>query len=135
MNHKVSKVHPADNVLVALTNLEEGDKVSYNGEEYTIIGNVPAKHKFVTSDMLPGDELFMYGVLVGKAQSFIPRGAGITTTNVKHAANTFEVGERKLNWQKPDVSKFINKPFMGFHRNDGKVGTANYWARYSFSIL
>jgi len=127
MNHTVTKVHPGDNVLVALTNLEEGDKVSYNGEEYTIIGKVPAKHKFVTKDMLPGDELFMYGVLVGKAQSFIPRGSAITTANVKHAANSFEVGERKLDWQKPDISKFINKTFLGFHRADGKVGTANYW--------
>jgi altronate hydrolase len=127
MNHKVTKVHSNDNVLVALTNLAEGDKVSYNGEEYTIIGKVPAKHKFVTRDMHPGDELFMYGVLVGRAQSFIPRGSAITTGNVKHAANSFEVGERKLNWQKPDVSKFINKTFLGFHREDGKVGTANYW--------
>jgi len=127
MNHTVTKVHPGDNVLVALTNLEEGNKVSYNGEDYAIIGKVPAKHKFVTRDMLPGDELFMYGVLVGKAQSFIPRGSAITTANVKHAANSFEVGERKLNWQKPETFKFINKTFLGFHRADGKVGTANYW--------
>lgn len=127
MNHSVTKVHPGDNVLVALTNLQEGEKVNYNGEEYTIIGKVPAKHKFVTRDMFPGDELFMYGVLVGKAQSFIPRGSAITTANVKHAANSFEVGERKLHWQKPDISKFINKTFFGFHRADGKVGTANYW--------
>ena len=127
MNHKVTKVHPADNVLVALNDLKEGEGVEYNGEAYVIIGNVPAKHKFVTNDMQSGDELFMYGVLVGKAQSFIPRGAIITTANVKHAANSFEVRERKLNWPKPDVSKFINKTFMGFHRPDGKVGTANYW--------
>ena len=127
MNHKVTQVHPNDNVLVALINLEEGDEVNYNGEKYTITGRVPAKHKFVTSDMQPGDELFMYGVLVGRAQTFIPRGAVISTQNVKHAANNFEVGERKLNWRRPDVSKFINKTFMGFHRHDGKVGTANYW--------
>jgi altronate hydrolase len=127
MNHKVSKVHPDDNVLVALTNLEEGNIVHYNGELYTIIGRVPAKHKFVTKDMQPGDELFMYGVLVGKAQAFIPRGAVITTTNVKHAANGFEIGERNLNWPRPNVSNIINKTFMGFHRHDGKVGTANYW--------
>ena len=127
MNHKVAKVHPGDNVLVALMNLKEGDEVDYNGEVYTIIGNIPAKHKFVTKDMQPGDELFMYGVLVGKAQTFIPRGAIITTSNVKHAANSFEVGERKLHWQKPDISKFINETFMGFHRADGKAGTANYW--------
>jgi altronate hydrolase len=127
MNHKVTKVHPDDNVVVALANLHEGDVVNYDGEAYTIIGNVLAKHKFVTKDMQPGDELFMYGVLVGKAQVFIPRGSAITTANVKHAATGFQVGERKLNWPKPDITKFKDRTFMGYHRPDGRVGTANYW--------
>jgi altronate hydrolase len=127
MNHKVTKVHPDDNVLVALSDLSVNEKVDYNGHEYTLIDRVPAKHKFVMKDMQPGDELFMYGVLVGKAQTHIPKGSRITTSNVKHAASDFEVGERKLEWTKPDVSKFINKTFNGFHRADGKVGTANYW--------
>jgi altronate hydrolase len=127
MNHKVAKVHPDDNVLVALTNLEEGEKVSYNGDEYSLPSRVPAKHKFVTTDLHPGDEVKMYGVLVGKAQKQIPKGGVITTSNLKHAANGFEIGERKISWKQPDVSKFSNKSFLGFHRADGKVGTANYW--------
>ncbi|MDP4284329.1 MAG: altronate dehydratase family protein [Bacteroidota bacterium] len=127
MNHKVTKVHPHDNVLVALSNLEPGEKVYYNQEEYTIIDRVQAKHKFVIADLQPGDEIIMYGVLVGKAQTQISRGARITTENVKHAASGFEVGERKLDWHKPDISKFIGRTFKGFHREDGKVGTANYW--------
>jgi altronate hydrolase len=127
MNHKITKVHPNDNVLVALTDLEKDEKVNYNGNEYTLADRIPAKHKFVTKDMQPGDELFMYGVLVGKAQTAIPRGGRITTSNVKHAASGFEIGERKLDWHKPEISKFIDRTFMGFHRADGKVGTANYW--------
>jgi altronate hydrolase len=127
MKQKVLKVYPHDNVLVALTDLAVNEKVSYNGDDYTIIDGVPAKHKLVTKDMQPGDELFMYGVLVGKAQTAIAKGGRITTTNVKHATGSFEVGERKLNWHKPDISKFIDKTFMGFYRSDGKVGTANYW--------
>lgn len=127
MKQKVMKIHPADNVLVALTDLALQDKVEYNGEEYTLVDRIPAKHKFVIKDMLPGDEIFMYGVLVGKAQTEIPKGGRITTSNVKHASSGFEVGERKTDWHKPDVSKFINRTFNGFHRADGKVGTANYW--------
>ncbi|MEO5650571.1 MAG: altronate dehydratase family protein [Ginsengibacter sp.] len=127
MNHRITKVHPHDNVLVALSDLAVNENVNYNGDEYTLIDRVPAKHKFVIKDMQPGDELFMYGVLVGKAETFIPKGGRITTSNVKHAAEGFEVGERKLDWHKPDVSKFTDRTFMGFHRADGKVGTANYW--------
>ena len=127
MNHRVTKVHPDDNVLVALTNLQKGEKVSYNGDDYVLVDAIPAKHKFVVEDLQPGDPITMYGVLVGKAQSLIPKGGLIATSNVKHAASGFEVGQRKLNWQKPDVSKFQNRTFLGYHRADGKVGTANYW--------
>jgi altronate hydrolase len=127
MNHRVTKVHPNDNVLVALTNLQKGEKVAYNGSEFSLAEAIPAKHKFVTSELQPGDPITMYGVLVGKAQSRIPKGGLISTANVKHAANGFEVGERKLSWHQPDISKFKDKRFLGFHRTDGKVGTANYW--------
>src|SRR5215218_9668796 len=114
MNHRVTKVHPDDNVLVALTNLEKGEKVSYNGTEYILTDAIPAKHKFVVQQLDPGDTITMYGVLVGKAQNVIPTGGLISTSNVKHAANGFEVGERKLSWANPDVSKFKNKTFLGY---------------------
>jgi altronate hydrolase len=127
MNHRVTKVHPDDNVLVALTNLEEGEKIKFDGNEYQLPNRVPAKHKFVINDLQPGDEVKMYGVLVGKAEKAIPKGGVITTANLKHAGNGFTIGERKLQWKKPDVSKFQNKTFLGYHRSDGKVGTANYW--------
>lgn len=127
MNRKLTKVHPLDNVLVALTDLAVNETVEYNGEIYTIKDRLPAKHKMVIKDMQPGEEIFMYGVLVGKAQAIIPKGGRITTTNVKHAAGNYEVGDRKLDWHQPDISKFIGKTFNGFHRADGKVGTANYW--------
>ena len=45
MDHKVTKVHPGDNVLAALTNLHQGAVVNYDGEDYTIIRKVPARHK------------------------------------------------------------------------------------------
>ena len=121
------KIHPGDNVLVALTDLAVNDKVEYNGQEYTLVDRIPAKHKFVMKDVKPGDEIFMYGVLVGKAETEIPAGGRITTFNVKHAASGFQVEERKTDWHKPDVSKLVNKTFNGYHRPDGKVGTANYW--------
>jgi altronate hydrolase len=124
---KITKVHPADNVIVALANLEEGDVVEYDGTEYRLPGRVPAKHKFVTQDLQPGDEVTMYGVLVGKAAKPIATGGVITTSNLKHAANGFSVGERKVSWQAPDVARFRGRTFRGFHRADGKVGTANYW--------
>lgn len=127
MKQRVLKVHPNDNVLVALTDLEKGEVVAFEGEEYALQDKVLAKHKFATEHLLPGAEVTMYGVLVGKAQVEIPQGGLISTANLKHAAHGFTVGERKTSWNKPDVSKFTSRQFYGFHRPDGSVGTANYW--------
>jgi altronate hydrolase len=123
----ILKVHPADNVLVALANLPKDTKVNFEGEEYTMQENVKAKHKFATVDLQPGDSITMYGVLVGKAQQPIKKGGLISTANVKHAANDFTIGDRHTEWLKPDTTKFNNRTFNGYHRADGSVGTANYW--------
>lgn len=126
--NKILKIHPADNVIVALTNLQKGETVQLEDEAYYLLEDIPAKHKFVTEDLNAGDPVTMYGVLVGKAQHFILKGGLISTANVKHAANQYEVkAERTINWQAPDVSKWEHRTFQGYHRADGSVGTANYW--------
>ncbi|MDQ6609607.1 MAG: altronate dehydratase family protein, partial [Bacteroidota bacterium] len=127
MKGRVLKVHSSDNVVVALQDLAMGEEVSYKGTIYKIVDDIPAKHKFFEHDMNPGEEVIMYGVLVGKAQDFIPAGSRMTTTNVKHAAEGYDYRAVKYNWQAPDVSHFTGRTFKGYHRSDGRVGTANYW--------
>jgi altronate hydrolase len=127
MRQRVLKVHPKDNVLVALTNLPKGEKVDYKEDQYILQDTIAAKHKFFTNDMQAGDSVIMYGVLVGKAQEFIPKGGLMTTSNVKHAADPYSYRGVKYEWHAPDVSAFSKKTFNGYHRSDGRVGTANYW--------
>jgi altronate hydrolase len=127
MKNQVLKVNPDDNVIVALTDLPQGSVVTYNNQQYTLTDNVQAKHKFAAQDFQQGDDIIMYGVLVGKAQNFIPAGGVLTTKNIHHAANDFTIGERHTDWNKPDVSKFADRTFFGYPRSDGSVGTANYW--------
>jgi altronate hydrolase len=57
----------------------------------------------------------------------IPAGGLMTTNNVKHAAEGYDYRHVQYNWSAPDVSKFKNRTFNGYHRSDGRVGTANYW--------
>lgn len=127
MKNRVLKVHPKDNVIVALSDLKAGDSVQLNGESFAILEDVAAKHKFATADLEIGDEVTMYGVLVGKAQKPIFKGGVISTANLKHAAGTYQLGEQRLDWPVPSVDHFKGRSFMGYHRPDGKVGTANYW--------
>jgi altronate hydrolase len=121
------QIHPGDNVLVALQDLQKGSEVRFNGSTITLLKDVPAKHKFMISDAQTGDPITMYGVLVGKANTPIHKGEIITTENIKHDANAFHEKDGTIEWQKPDVSNWKDRTFMGFPRKDGQVGTRNYW--------
>ena len=125
--NKVLKINADDNAIVALTDLNAGDVVNVAGEDITIQEKIAAKHKFAETDLQVGDEVKMYGVLVGKSTQPIKEGGLLSTANIAHAASTFTLGDRKLDWIIPDVSKWQTKTFNGYHRADGSVGTANHW--------
>jgi altronate hydrolase len=124
---QVLKVHPDDNVIVALQDLKAGATVELEDETYNIIFPINAKHKFATTYLKQGDALFMYGVLIGRATQSIQRGEIITTFNVKHAASAPILNKSNYTWTPPDVSHLTGKTFNGYHRADGRVGVANYW--------
>jgi len=127
MRQTILKIHPNDNVLVALVDLPVGEVINYDGGSVTTVDPIQAKHKVAIDSINTGDSIIMYGVLVGKAQSYIPAGGVLTTANVVHAANGMTTESKHTSWQQPDVSSWASRTFNGFHRPDGTVGTANYW--------
>jgi altronate hydrolase len=125
--HRVLKIHPDDDVVVALANLAKGDQVTVDGRACTLVSDVPAKHKFAIADINPGERVVMYGVLVGKAVAPIRQGEVITVSNLKHQASEFQSKVSSYSWTPPDVSRWRGRTFQGFRRSDGQVGTRNYW--------
>ena len=121
------KIHPEDNVMVALRDLPAGTPVMVDGHIIELADDIPMKHKFVTHSMAVNDEILMYGVLVGKATTAIPAGGRISRSNIRHAAREFTLETTRKQWLPPDVGKFRERTFLGFHRNGGQVGTRNYW--------
>jgi len=126
-NKSFLQIHPDDNVLVALQDLPKGQKIEWDNLTFDLQDDVHAKHKFFITERAIGEDVLMYGVLVGKATTFIPQGGLMTTENVHHASQDYAYRDVNYQWQAPDVSKFQNRTFNGYHRQDGKVGTANYW--------
>ncbi len=124
---QVIRMHPTDNVLVALTDLEKDTVVEFENQVYTLRDTIKAKHKFYTSDLPEGAEVIMYGVLIGKVQANVLKGSLMTTDNLKHAAEPYGYRGVSYHWQAPDVSKYAHTTFNGYYQNDGQVGTANYW--------
>lgn len=127
MKSKIVKINAVDNVAVALQNLLKDEQVVVDGNTITLLEDIPAKHKFYLNEMLPGSSVTMYGVLVGKIQTHVWPGMRMSTDNLKHAAEGYAYRNNVFTWQPPDVSKFQQQTFNGYHRKDGRVGTANYW--------
>lgn len=125
--NNILKVHDSDNVIAALVNLNLGDQVSLDGEQFEIKETIPMKHKFAAVDFAVGDLVIMYGVRIGKAKVAISKGCRISTDNVGHSVKDYEAKSENYSWKKPDNTMFHNRTFDGYIRSDGKVGTRNYW--------
>ncbi len=127
MPDRVLQLDARDNVLIALTDLNQGEQIEFAGKTYTLVSSVPAKHKFATQDLAAGAHVIMYGVLVGKAAKPVGRGEKLTTSNVSHQASDFHEQSGQYRWEAPDISRWKDRTFLGYARPDGQVGTRNYW--------
>lgn len=116
-----------DNVIIALQDLHAGEIIILNGESYYIQESIKAKHKFFATDLKVGDLVYMYGEIVGTAHQDVLAGQLLTTVNTKHASGKYEYRGYNHQWEMPDITAFEKRTFLGYHRNDGRVGTANYW--------
>jgi altronate hydrolase len=127
MQNSVLQLDSRDNVLVALAPLRKGELIPFSGDTYSLLSDIPAKQKFVTRDLQAGDQVIMYGGLVGTATVPIRRGDLLSTRNIRHAASDFHASAATARWTPPDVSAWRERTFLGYHRADGQVGTRNYW--------
>ena len=126
--NRILKVHPKDNIIVALQDFTAGQILSLEEESYTLSEDIPVKHKFSAVDLQKGDEVIMYGVRIGRATQGITQGSRISVENVHHSAEDYHIPDSSdFQWDAPDISQFKDKTFQGYHRKDGKVGTRNYW--------
>ena len=123
----ILKIHPKDNVVVALDNLKKGYTIQLENVSFDLVDPIPLKHKFALVEFQPSDPIYMYGVLVGEALVTIPQGGVLTTENVKHKIQKVEGKTAPWEWTAPDTTKWEKRTFMGYPRPDGQVGTENIW--------
>jgi altronate hydrolase len=121
------KIHPDDNVAVALRDLKAGNQISSGETIFLLPEDIRAKHKFTLQSISKGQTLVMYGIVVGTAKINLIQGAAITIQNVGHETSPVIERQPMTQWEKPLVHPWQNVTFKGYHRQDGSVGTANYW--------
>ena len=123
----ILRIHPSDDLIVALRPLKAGESVSLEGQTWTLRTDMAAKHKFAARDFSSGDRAVMYGVTVGKTTQPIRAGELVHTHNLTHQTDGFSGKQSQNAWTPPDVSNWRSRTFDGYKRAQGPAGTANHW--------
>ena len=59
MQNSVLRLDPRDNILIALSDLRKGQQIAFEGSVYDLATDVPAKHKFATTNLAVGDNVII----------------------------------------------------------------------------
>ena len=122
MTTQAIRLHPQDNVLIALRDLVAGEVLPDLAVPLT--EPVPRGHKIALEAVAAGANVIRYGQIIGAASQPIAPGAHVHVHNLGMGAHeqdyAFSTDLRPL----PVVAG--PRQFMGYHRADGGVGTRNY---------
>ena len=113
------KIHPADNVAVALRAVAAGS--CFAG--VTAAQDIPQGHKMALAPMAEGEQVVKYGFSIGHTTASVAPGAWVHTHNM---ATNLE-GEMEYTYS-PKVNFLPARQaqsFMGYRRPDGRVGIRN----------
>ncbi|PWH11442.1 altronate hydrolase [Bacteroidetes bacterium SCGC AAA795-G10] len=129
LKNKILKIHPKDNIVVALFDLKEGEILNLEDKKISLKTDVNKKHKFALKNLNKGENIYLYGVVVGKAIRPIKKGEAINSKNISHHTQEYYLPKNLKKISTPNLSnnEYKNKTFDGYHRQDGKVGTENNW--------
>ena len=117
------RIHPADNVAVALCAIPAGTQLPIEGRAAQAREDIPQGHKLALTKIAAGENIVKYGCPIGHAAADILPGAWVHTHNVRtnlsgEVEYTYEPNVRPLPPVPPET-------FQGYRRADGRVGIRN----------
>jgi len=119
-------LNPADNIAVARVPLQPGAELRVDGRTVRVLDLVPAGHKIAIEPIGAGEWIHRYGQVIGHARQPIEAGRHVHVHNLAFEELTlkYEFPETELPFPAPAATP----TFLGFVREDGRVGTRNYIA-------
>ena len=117
------RLHPQDNVIVAIVNISQGTEL----EGVQTLSQIDRGHKMATTNIKKGEVVRKYGQMIGVATTDIKAGEHVHTHNLTYQEpnQVCEFAVEKP--QKPSIPEWAkNRTFKGYIREDGRVGTRNY---------
>jgi altronate hydrolase len=121
----VLRVHPRDDVLVALRDVQPGETVRTSTEALVAKSLIPRGHKIAATAISAGAAVRKYGWPIGRATCDIATGEHVHTHNLSTALTAHEDYIYT-----PSSAAALSGPaetltFLGYPRRNGRVGTRN----------
>ena len=118
-------LRPDDDVAVVTSDLEAGTVVSTGTGTIVVAADIAAGHKLAVRDVPEGGQVHKYGQSIGRATAAIAAGDHVHVHNLGMDATEreHEFGTARITLPSPTGAP---RTFLGYHRQDGRVGTRNY---------
>ena len=118
------KIHPADNVAVAIHDVQAGGCFDIDGVQIVPQTLIPAGHKVALKDIAEGEDVVKYGFPIGHLLKAVSQGGLIDHSVLK----TNLEGLLEYSYQ-PDLTEIepaqTKATFKGYRRADGRAGIRN----------
>lgn len=121
----VLRVHPHDDVWVALRDLAAGEMLRSAQGTLTAMVAVPKGHKLAARALAAGAPVHKYGWPIGLATRPIAVGEHVHTHNLSTALSAQETYRYTPSAPGAVREPVLGPTFLGFPRPDGRVGTRN----------
>jgi len=83
MSRNIIRIHPQDNVAVAVVPIARGDWVTGTGMEgLPAVTDIPRHHKVALADIAPDAPIVKYGEAIARARTAIRVGEWVHTHNI-----------------------------------------------------
>lgn len=124
METKYLKINPADNVVVAISDLKAGEIIKEGNLEIVLKEDVPAGHKVTLKDFAEGENVIKYGYPIGHVRCQVEAGCWINENQIQ--TNLAGLLEYTYNPVRVDLDiPQKDLTFKGYRRKNGEVGIRN----------
>ncbi|MBQ9459454.1 MAG: altronate dehydratase [Oscillospiraceae bacterium] len=120
---KLIKIHPDDNVAVALEDICAGETLDAGGESVAAAESVTRGHKIALREIAAGTPVVKYGCPIGVARETIRAGEWVHVHNVRTGLS--ESAEYAYEHREYPLPHAAPRTFEGFRRADGRAAVRN----------
>ncbi|MGK9163407.1 UxaA family hydrolase [Bacillus subtilis] len=118
------KIHKQDNVLLALRDIQKGERLHADGVSIEVKDDIKRGHKIALQSIKENDSIIKYGSPIGHASQDISIGEHIHVHNTKTNLSDIQSYSYTPRFDENPYTN-ENRTFKGFRRENGDAGVRN----------